>query len=66
MLYIVKKKCLNLNLRKTPTQNYDVPEAITIGSRYETLHRKQTPDETNPATEYMDISAVSTEYINLN
>lgn len=53
-------------LRKTPTQNYDVSEAITIGSRYETLQRKKSSDETNPATEYMEISAVSSEYINLN
>lgn len=56
---------MNLNLRKTPTQNYDVPEAITIGSRYETLQRKKTSGETIPATEYMEISAFSSEYINL-
>lgn len=56
---------MNLNLRKTPTQNYNVPEAITIASRYGTLQRKKTSDETNPATEYMEISAVSSEYINL-
>lgn len=59
-------KCLNL--RRAPTQNYDGPEVIAIGSKYETLQIKKTSEEqeTNPATEYMEISAISSEYISLN
>lgn len=66
ILYTVKKRCLTL--RKTSTQNYDVPEVITIGSIYETIQRQKTLEEleTNPATEYMEIAAISSEYINLN
>lgn len=41
---------------------------ITIDSKYETLQRKKTSDEVenNSAAEYMEIEAISSEYINLN
>lgn len=54
--------------RQTATRNHDVPEVITIGSKYETLQRKKPSDEleNNPATEYMEITSFSPEYTNLN
>lgn len=66
MLYMIKKKCLNS--RQTPTRNYDMPEVVTIDSKYDTLQRKKQSDEVehNPAVEYMEIAAISSEYINLN
>lgn len=65
-LYILKKKCLYA--KQTPTRNHDVQEGITIGSKYETLQRKKPSDEVenNPATEYMEIASISSEYINMN
>lgn len=64
--YILRKKYPYS--RQTPTRNHDVPEVITIGSKYETLQRKKPSDEleNNPATEYMEITSFSPEYTNLN
>lgn len=66
ILYMVKKKCVYS--RKTPTRNYDIPEVVTMDSKYKTLQRKKPSDEVkkNPAVEYMEIAAFSSEYINLN
>lgn len=64
--YILKKKYPYS--RQPPTQNYDVPEVITISSKYETLQRKKPSEEleNNQATEYMEIASLSPQYTNLN
>lgn len=63
---MVKKKCVYS--RQTPTRNYDMPEVVTMDSKYETLQRKKPSDEVekNAAVEYMEIAAISSEYTNLN
>lgn len=45
-----------------------MPEVVTIDSKYETLQRKKQSDEVehNPAVDYMEIAAMSSEYINSN
>lgn len=45
-----------------------MPEVVTIDSKYDTLQRKKQSDkvEHNLAVEYMEIAAISSEYINLN
>lgn len=66
ILYMVIKKCLKS--RQAPIRNYDMPEVVTMGGKYETLQRKKPSDEVenNPAVAYMGIAAISSEYINLN
>lgn len=66
ILYMVIKKCLKS--RQAPIRNYDMPEVVTMGGKYETLQRKKPSDEVenNPAVAYMEIAAISSEYINLN
>lgn len=45
-----------------------MPEVVTRDGKYETLQRKKQSDEVgnNPAVIYMEIAAISSEYINLN
>lgn len=64
---------------KTSKQNNDVSEVINVDSRYESLQRKKATGEVEThttgeymeidgvkATEYMDIAAFSSDYIDLN
>lgn len=66
ILYMVIKKCLKS--RQALIRNYDTPEVVTMDGKYETLQRKKQSDEVenNPAVTYMEIAAISSEYINLN
>lgn len=63
-LYIVKKKCLPY--RQTPTRHDSLSEVKQ--SKYEVLQQRKAGDgvDRNTAAEYMEISAISSEYINLN
>lgn len=66
ILYMIIKKFLKS--RQALIRNYDMPEVVTMDGNYETLQRKKQSDEVgnNPAVNYMEIAAISSEYINLN
>lgn len=68
-----------MSSRQTAERNNDVSEVITVDSKYETLQRKKVTGEVDThtpleymeidrvkATEYMEISAVTSDYIDLN
>lgn len=45
-----------------------MPKVVTMDSKYETLQSKKPSDEVkqNPEVQYMEIAAISPEYINLS
>lgn len=68
-----------MSSRQTAERNNDVSEVITVDSKYETLQRKKVTGEVDThtpleymdidrvkATEYMEISAVTSDCIDLN
>lgn len=68
-----------MSSRQTAERNNDVSEVITVDSKYETLQRKKVTGEVDihtpgeymeidrvKATEYMDISAITSDDIDLN
>lgn len=76
-LYKLKRKYMSS--RQTAERHYYVSERITVDSKYETLQREKVTGEVDihapgeymeidrvNATEYMDISAITSEYIDLN
>lgn len=76
-LYKLKRKYMSS--RQTAERNNDVSEVIPVDSKYETLQRKKVTGEVDThtpleymeidrvkATEYMEISAVTSDYIDLN
>lgn len=68
-----------MSSRQTAERNNDVSEVITVDSKYETLQRQKVTGEVDihtpgeymeidrvNATEYMEISAVTSDDIDLN